>query len=89
MCGEYKLGDIIVQIGDTQKWVVHGIQHLVAESDPHGFNIEYSLWRIVEREPRFWMEEETPMTQEIDGWEAHRFWVKVGNTDEKDDEDEG
>lgn len=87
MFGEYELGDIIVQIGETQKWVVHGIQH-AGDGHPEGFSVEYSLWRIVECEPRFWMEEEMPMTMEIDGWEAHRFWVKVGNVDKKENEDD-
>lgn len=88
MSTEYELGDIIVQIGDTQKWVVHGIQHFVDECNPNGFAMEYSLWRIVEREPRFWMEEEMPMAMEINGWEAHRSWVKVGNANKKDEDDD-
>ena len=85
--GEFSLGDILVQIGDTQRWVVHGIQHVGDGRGPDGFSIEYSLWRIVEREPRFWMEEETPMTMEIEEWEANRFWVKVGNVDKGVEED--
>ena len=87
MRSEFELGDILVQIGDTQKWVVDEI-HSARDGHPEGFSIEYTLWRIVENEPTFWMEEEMPMTQEIDGWEARKFWVKVGNIDKKEGEDD-
>ena len=41
---EFELGDILVQIGDTQKWVVDEIR-TARDGHPEGFSIEYTLWR--------------------------------------------
>lgn len=89
MTEEFSLGDILVQIGGFDKWVVHGIQYVSDEQRPNGLSVEYSLYRVVDLDPRFWMEGEVPMLSTvINDAEAARFWVKVGHEGEQN-EDEG